>query len=243
VPVIVDRNRVKAGRLAIDQFQVDALLLDDGLQYLTLKRRLDIVLVDRTAPFGNGYMLPRGTLREPERNLRRASYIFITKSDETPNDELIATLRKYNRVAEIVECRHRPVYFKDMHTGQKMDIAEIRGKFVGSLSGIAVPESFENGLRKLGAKVEATARFADHHRFSDRELFQFHERCIRKDLEYIVTTEKDMVRFPHLPKLDIPIIYMRVEIEILRGQEVFDKLIRIITEPRAVPPGVLIPAN
>ncbi len=243
VPVICDRNRVKAGRLAIKNFQVDALLLDDGLQYLTLKRRLDIVLVDRTAPFGNGYMLPRGTLREPARNLRRASYIFITKSDENPNDELIATLRQFNRVAEIVECRHRPVYFKDMHTGEQMDIAAIKGKYVGSLSGIAVPESFENGLRKLGAKVEATARFADHHRFTDRELTQFHERCVRKDLEYIVTTEKDMVRFPHLPKMDIPIIYMRVEIEILRGQEVFDKLIRIITEPRAVPPGVLIPAN
>ena len=104
-----------------------------------------------------------------------------------------------------------------------------------------MPQSFENGLRKLGAKVEATERFADHHRFDEREIKPFIERCIRRDLEYVVTTEKDFVRFPPLPKGDIPIIYMRVEIEILRGQEVFDKMIRLITEPRPVMPGVLIP--
>jgi tetraacyldisaccharide 4'-kinase len=242
VPVVVDRNRVKAGRYAIENFEVDALLLDDGMQYLRLKHRLDIVLVDRTAPFGvNGHMLPRGTMREPPAHLKRASYIFITKSDETPNDDLIAQLRRHNRVAEIVECRHRPVYFKDMHTGEEMPVEAIKGKYVGALSGIAVPQSFENGLRKLGAKVEATERFADHHRFDEREIKPFIERCIRRDLEYVVTTEKDFVRFPPLPKGDIPIIYMRVEIEILRGQEVFDKMIRLITEPRPVMPGVLIP--
>ena len=240
VPVVVDKNRVKAGRHAIEQFQSDVLLLDDGMQYLKLKHRLDIVLIDRTAPFGNGFMLPRGTLREPAKHLKRASYIFITKSDETPNTKLIEEIRQYNRDAEIVECRHRPMHFKNMGTGELMDITDLKGKYVGALSGIAVPESFEHGLRKLGAKVEATARFADHHRFTEREIKQFIDRCVRRDLEFIVTTEKDIVRFPKLPKFDIPIIFMRVEIEILRGQEVFDKLIRLTTEPRAVPPGVLI---
>lgn len=240
VPVVVDKNRVKAGRHAIENFHSDVLLLDDGMQYLRLKHRLDIVLVDRTSPFGNGHMLPRGTLREPAQHLKRASYIFITKSDETPNTDLITEIRRYNRDAEIVECRHRPMHFKKMGSGELMPITDLKGRYVGALSGIAVPESFEKGLRKLGAKVEATARFADHHRFTEREIKQFIDRCVRRDLEFIVTTEKDIVRFPSLPKFDIPIIFMRVEIEILRGQEVFDKLIRLTTEPRAVPPGVLI---
>ncbi|MDB6140267.1 MAG: lpxK [Verrucomicrobiaceae bacterium] len=240
VPVVVDKNRVKAGRHAIDRFQSDVLLLDDGMQYLKLKHRLDIVLVDRTAPFGTGHMLPRGTLREPAQHLKRASYIFITKSDETPNTDLITEIRRFNRDAEIVECRHRPMHFKNQQSGEIMAISDLKGKYVGALSGIAVPESFEQGLRKLGAKVEATARFADHHRFTEREIKQFIDRCVRRDLEFIVTTEKDIVRFPKLPKFDLPLIFMRVEIEILRGQEVFDKLIRLTTEPRAVPPGVLI---
>src|ERR1700747_100821 len=80
VIVLVDKDRVKSGRFAIDKWNVDTLLLDDGLQYLHLKHRLDMVLVDRQAPFGNELLLPRGTLREAPRNLRRASYIFITKN-------------------------------------------------------------------------------------------------------------------------------------------------------------------
>src|SRR5262249_28667003 len=77
VAVVVDKDRVKGGLHALKELGVDTLLLDDGLQYLHLKHRLDIVLVDRQAPFGNEHLLPRGTLREPPRNLRRASYIFI----------------------------------------------------------------------------------------------------------------------------------------------------------------------
>ena len=60
VIVLVDKDRVKSGRLAIDKWNVDTLLLDDGLQYLRGKHRLDIVLVDRQAPFGNEFLLPRG---------------------------------------------------------------------------------------------------------------------------------------------------------------------------------------
>jgi len=239
VPVVVDKNRVKAGAYAIQHFGADVLLLDDGLQYLKLKHRHDIVLIDKTAPFGsNGHMLPRGTLREPPRNLRRASYIFITKSDGD-NEDLIAQIRRYNKAAEIIECRHRPLHFENVHTGELLALDQMSGKSVGALSGIAVPESFENGLRRLGARVELNARFADHHRFDGTEIAQFMERCQRKDVHFMVTTEKDFVRFPKLEVTSIPFYYMRVEIEIIRGREIFDKLVRLIAEPRRVPVGIL----
>lgn len=238
VPVVVDKNRVKAGATAIEKFGADVLVLDDGLQYLKLKHRHDIVLVDRTAPFGTGYMLPRGTLREPPANLKRASYIFITKSDGDSED-LISEIRRYNRVAEIVECRHRPLHLEDIHTRERLPLETLTGQYVGALSGIAVPESFENGLRKLGARVEVTARFTDHHRFSRKEIHQFVERCIRRDLHAMVTTEKDFVRFPKLQEADIPFYFLRVEIEIVKGREIFDKLVRLIAEPRHLPPGVM----
>jgi tetraacyldisaccharide 4'-kinase len=240
VPVLVNRNRIRAGRRAIQLFNADVLLLDDGMQYLKLKHRLDVVLVDRTSPFGNGHLLPRGTLREPPIHLKRASYIFITKCDGSDNTEFIAGLRKYNKAAEIVECRHRPVHFIDMHTGEIVPLEDIRGKHVGAMSGIAVPKSFEDGLRKLGAKVDVCCHFPDHHRFTAEEVKPFVERCVYKDVDYIVTTEKDMVRFPSMPKPEVQILYMRVEIEILKGQEVFDKMIHLITEPRPIAPGVLL---
>jgi tetraacyldisaccharide 4'-kinase len=239
IPVVVDKNRVKAGAFAIQQFGADVLVLDDGLQYLKLKHRHDIVLIDKTAVFGvNGHMLPRGTLREPPRSLRRASYIFITKSDGDSED-VVKQIRRYNRAAEIIECRHRAMHFENIHTGERIPIDGLRDKFVGALSGIAVPESFENGLRRLGAKVEVIARFADHHRFRGPELKNFIERCVRRDVHCMVTTEKDFVRFPKLPDADIPFYFMRVEIEIIRGRDIFEKMVRLIAEPRRVPAGVL----
>jgi tetraacyldisaccharide 4'-kinase len=240
VPVLVDKNRVRAGKEAIRLFKPDVLLLDDGMQYLKLKHRLDVVLVDSTKPLSAEHLLPRGTLREPPSHLRRASYIFLTKCDGSDKSQLIQELRRYNRTAEILECRHRPLHFKDMHTGEVVPIEDIQKKRVGAISGIAVPESFESGLEKLRAKIEARLRFTDHHRFTADEVKPFIERCIRKDLDYIITTEKDMVRFPVTQQPEIPILYMRVQIEILRGQEVFDKMIQLITEPRSVPPGVVL---
>jgi tetraacyldisaccharide 4'-kinase len=229
VPVVVDRNRVKAGAQAIRKFGADVLILDDGLQYLKLKHRYDIVLVDKTAPFGTGYMLPRGTLREPPKSLRRASYIFLTKSDGD-SEEVIAQIRRYNPFADIIECRHRPVHFQNIHTGERLPLDAFRGKYVGALSGIAVPESFENGCRKLGAKVHWTARFTDHHRFQEKEITQFIDRCIKADAHAILTTEKDYVRFPKLEPTEVPIYFLRVEIEITRGKEIFERLVELIAE-------------
>ncbi len=231
VPVIVDRDRVHGGSYAIKELGADVLLLDDGLQYLRLKHRHDVVLVDRTAPWGTGHMLPRGTLREPPKNLKRASYIFLTKSDGD-SAEVIAELRRHNQVADIIECRHRPVHLQNIHSGEILPISELRGKYVGALSGIAVPQSFENLLRKLGAKVDVYQRFTDHHRFNEREIHQFVERCLRRDVHYIITTEKDFVRLPPMAVTDVPFLFLRVEIEILRGREFFDKMVNLIAEPR-----------
>src|SRR3989442_9498551 len=194
VIVLVDKDRVKSGLYAIDKWKVDTLLLDDGLQYLHLKHRLDIVLVDRQAPFGNEFLLPRGTLREPPRNLRRASYVFITKNTGESNDALIARIRRYNRTAEIIECGHRPLYLQNIYTGERLMLDRLRGAFIGSICGISAPESFEGALKNLGANVDLSTRYIDHHYFTENEIRNFINRCIRRDLSMIVTTEKDTVR-------------------------------------------------
>src|SRR3954466_16234270 len=155
VIVLVDKDRGKSGMFAIKELKADPLLLDDGMQFLHLKHRLDIVLIDRQAPFGNEYLLPRGTLREPPRNLRRASYIFITKSTGKPNDELIKRIRRYNRTAEIIECPHQPLHLQNVLTGEQVPLERLRDTYIGSICGIAAPESFEAGLQKLGAAPRA----------------------------------------------------------------------------------------
>ena len=234
VIVLVDKDRVKSGRFAINRWGVDTLLLDDGLQYLHLKHRLDMVLVDRQAPFGNEFLLPRGTLREAPRNLRRASYIFITKNTGEPNDALIQRIRRYNRTAEIIECAHKPLYLQNVFSDEQLPLERLRDAFIGSICAIAAPESFEGALKKLGAHVDLAKRYIDHHYYTEAELTNFMHRCIRRDLAMIVTTEKDAVRMPRLTEaqVEVSIYFLRVEIEILSGRESWEHCVARICKPQ-----------
>jgi tetraacyldisaccharide 4'-kinase len=232
VVVLVDKNRVASGLYAIDKMNCDTLILDDGMQFIHLKHRLEIVLIDRQAPFGNEFLLPRGTLREPPSNLRRATHIFITKSTPEGNAALIERIRKYNRTAEIIECAHKPLHLQHVYTGEKQPLDFLRDKHIGALSAIAAPESFENALTQLGAQIDLARHFADHHRFTQKELSSFATRCKRRDLAAIITTEKDSVRLPRIEKLDVPIYFLRVEIDILTGHESWQHLVDRLCMPQ-----------
>ncbi len=235
VVVLVDKDRVKAGRYAVEHFGCDTLLLDDGFQYWKLRgRRTDVVLVDAQQPFGNEYLLPRGTLREPPSHLSRASVVFLTKVDRsTPAlsrriDDLRVRVARLNTRAEVVECVHHPLYFEDVFTGEQFGLDLLRGRKVASLSGIAQPESFELKLTELGADIVLARRFADHHRFSQQEVLDAINRGKKRRADMVVTTQKDAVRFPKLDRRDLPIYFMRVEIKITAGADGFDEAVRRI---------------
>jgi len=228
VVVLVDKDRVKSGRYAIEKFGCDTLLLDDGFQYWKLRgRRQDIVLVDCQQPFGNERLLPRGTLREPPSHLSRANTIFITKSDGNTAD-LRRRIAKLNPSAGVIECVHHPLYFEDAFSGQRLGLDFLKGRKVASLSGIAQPESFEQSLVKLGAELVYSKRFADHHRFTQQEILNTINRGKKRQAETIITTQKDAVRFPKIDRRDLPIYFMRVEIQIVSGASDFDDCVRKI---------------
>jgi tetraacyldisaccharide 4'-kinase len=227
VAVVVDKNRVKSGIHAIDEFETDVIILDDGFQYLKLKPHINIVLVDSTDPFGNGHVLPRGILREPIKNIRRADYIFLTKSDGThKNTHLKRFLRRHTRRAEIIECCHKPQHLVKLFSNrEEQKLSFLNGKKVAALSAIARPESFENFLEQLGAELVAKDHFADHHRYTQQEIIDFVNTAKASGAEMVVTTEKDAVRIPHIDRCDVPIYYLRIQIDILSGKESFDQCI------------------
>jgi tetraacyldisaccharide 4'-kinase len=234
VVVLVDRDRVKSGTYAVREFGVDTLILDDGLQYVRMRHGLEVVLIDRQSPFGNEYLLPRGTLREPPRNLQRATHIFLTKCDGRDNSDLIARIRRYNRTADLIECAHRPKHLRNFVTGETKPLEFLRGLRVGSLCGIAVPESFEEALRSLDAEIELSKSYADHHRYSAREIESFIRRCARREVDAIITTEKDAVRIPRILEPEVPIFYLRVQIEILAGQVAWERFVERLTNRQPV---------
>lgn len=228
VAVLVDKNRVKSGRFAVARLGCDVLLLDDGFQYMPLHHRVEILLIDKTNPFSNQCVLPRGLLREPIENISRAHFIFITKSDGEGIEALKARLRHYNAKAEIIECRHCPRHFRNIATGEELPLDWIRDRRVVAFSGIAVPHSFERALTGQGAEITEAFRFADHHRYQMDEFEELVAAARRTRAAALVTTEKDFVRLPARSVPDLPVLYLRVDIELLSGVEDFHSCIRRI---------------
>jgi len=236
VIVLVDKNRVKAGAYAIKKFGCDTLVLDDGFQYLALKGRLNLLLIDKTNPFGNGNLLPRGILREPVKHLARADYILLTKSNGRRDAELEAQIERFHPGADIIECVHRPQYLQRLDTppdapAGRQQLAWLKGRRVFAFSGIAAPESFEKFLRDLGALVVGRERFLDHYRFTGEDLADLYAAAVRERAECLVTTEKDAVRIAATAGAPLPVYYLRLEIEIIRGAADFDEAVGRICFP------------
>jgi tetraacyldisaccharide 4'-kinase len=235
--VLVDKNRVKAGAYAIKKFGCDTLVLDDGFQYLPLKGRLNLLLVDKTNPFGNGHLLPRGILREPISHLRRASYVFLTKSDGVRDPELERLIEEHNPGVDVIECAHRPKYLQRFGVASdapdaRVPLTFLKGKRVLAFSGIATPESFEKFLRDLGALLMGRERYLDHYRYGEDDLAELVALAGRSGAECLVTTEKDAVRISETREWPLPLYYLRLEIEILRGASDFDEAVGRICFPR-----------
>ena len=237
VVVLVDKNRVKAGAYAIKKFGCDTLVLDDGFQYLPLKGRLNLLLVDKTNPFGNGRLLPRGILREPVKHLRRANYIFLTKSNGRRDPDLEALIARYKPDADIIECTHKPQYFQrlDARAGVqegREPLSWLKGRRVFAFCGIATPESFEKFLRDLGALLVGRERYLDHYRYTPEDLEELYEAAEREGAECLVTTEKDSVRISDPGGSPLPVYYLRLEIAIIRGAADFDEAVGRICFPQ-----------
>jgi tetraacyldisaccharide 4'-kinase len=237
VIVLVDKNRVKAGEFAIKRFGCDTLVLDDGFQYLPLKGRLNLLLVDKTNPFGNGHLLPRGILREPIKHLNRASYVFLTKSNGQRDRDLERFIAEHNPGVDIIECAHRPQYLQRFGAAlgspaAREPLAFLKGRRVFAFSGIATPESFEKFLRDLGALVVGRERFLDHYRFENDDIIDLFNMAQRERAECLVTTEKDAVRINEDLTCPLPLYYLRLEIEILRGAADFDEAVGRICFPQ-----------
>jgi len=233
VVVLVDKNRVKAGEYAIRHFGADTLLLDDGFQYLPLRGQLNLLMVDKNNPFGNRNLLPRGILREPVKHLARASYVFLTKSDGEPNPELEALIRQHKPGTEFIECTHQPKYAQAVFSGERRELDWLKGKRVAAFSGIATPESFENFLTGLGARIVFNRRFLDHHRFTPWEIEHYFDQANEAQVDLVITTEKDAVRVQRewIPEA-APFYFLRLEVEILRGVKDFDEAVSRICFPK-----------
>ena len=227
IPVIVGRDREASGRLAIERFHTQILILDDAFQHWQLARDLDIVLIDATNPFGNGKLLPRGILREPLEHLDRAGLFVITKTDgKTPEDLAVIrqTLHQYNSKAPVATavqkvkwCVPYQLWLADCRTEYSSYISG-NGQKAVTVSALGNPVAFEVTARQFGYNVADTIRFDDHHQYDDDDMKKMKALAIQQNA-VIVTTEKDAVKISLeiVEKYNVPLYVLGIETEITDG--------------------------
>ena len=233
VPVLIGAQRAVTGRYAIEHFGAEVAILDDGYQHWQLERDMDILLVDAVNVFGNGYLLPRGTLREPLSHIDRADVCLMTKVDQAAPGAIAhiwETFRSYNQDGLVLESIHQPRQFvrlsdwyEDIAAGG-VPVTEMEGKKVLAVSAIGNPASFEQTLADLGIEMVESMRYPDHHDYGERDMAEVLYRAETLGVEAIVITEKDAVKVPGdvvRAKWRIPMYVISVQVTLQKGREEF----------------------
>ena len=219
VPHLQDPDRFAMATIAVEELESEVLLLDDGFQHRRLHRDLDIVTIDATNPFGYGRLLPRGLLREPVKNLRRADLVVVTRSNLVDTGTLDGLLQK-------VQCWVDPkqIVITEMKlveainaSGDVESLEALLGQPTFLFSAIGNPIGFEQTLLKQSANLVGHEVFADHHRFEREDFERIGEEAKRAAAEQIVCTHKDLVKVGVDRIAGLPVHAALIEVEIIAG--------------------------
>ncbi len=211
VSVIVGQNRLRSAEIAT-QAGANVLILDDGMQHRRVKRDVEIVILDADDPFGLGYHLPRGFLRESSHALERADLIVVNHVSDN-----------FSQVCEkIKNYTNAPII------GTQVVVLgnPVQGCKVGLFCGIANPERFRQTVQSLGASVVEEWLLPDHASVNQTELHVFVETCRQKGVDCLVCTEKDHVKLSRDLKPSLPIHCIKIGLEIVCNQETWITFLR-----------------
>jgi tetraacyldisaccharide 4'-kinase len=227
VPHYQGRDRVELARTAVEESESEVLVLDDGFQHRRLARDLDVVLIDATDPWGSGYLLPRGGLREPKRNLRRAGLAVLTRCDAAQPAAVADIESEVRRIApnvRVVKTIHAPLEM--LNGGAREDTAALRGRPVGAFCGIGNPEAFRRTLTDLGADVRDFRTYADHHPYTRPDVDDLQTWAAGLPAgAWAVTTQKDLVKLRLAELGGRPLWAVRVGLQFTDGKDVFDRAV------------------
>ena len=186
----IGADRAAAGA-AMTNAGVDVILMDDGHQNPGLAKDLTFIVVDAQTRFGNGFVIPKGPLREPiEDGLRRADAVILIGEGEVP--DAVARSDCY-LIRGTVEPKTRPP-----------------SQPYVAFAGIGRPEKFFDTLERLDLDVKDAVPFPDHHPFSDADR-RYLERLAEDHGARLITTEKDFERLPEAWRTDVQTLPIEIK--------------------------------
>ncbi len=221
VPHLQNPDRVAAARAAVETHDGQLVILDDGFQHRRLARDLDVVLVDATNPWGYGYILPRGLLREPVSSLRRSGLVLITRVDHAPREVIDAIRQTIAMTAphcDVVETTFPPIRFINSR-GAATGLESLRGRSVAAFCGIGNPAAFRSTLAALGCNLVDFRAFPDHHNYTAADIDELTRWSREASIDAIVCTQKDLVKIAHESLGDRPLWAIEIGTQIIAGEE------------------------
>lgn len=175
-PTWVGSDRRDSGSAAVAA-GADIILMDDGMQNISIQPTASWLVMDARRGIGNGYGIPAGPLREDlQHALPRVDAIVLVGAGEFS----VETKKPILRVNISMDEAYR---------------AALRDKSIYAFAGIGHPEKIVASLKAAGLDVVGVRGFPDHHIYNEKEIQALRQRAKLLGAQ-LVTTKKDFVRLP-----------------------------------------------
>ena len=227
IPVIVSERRDKGIAMAIDTFKANLIVLDDAFQHRQVKREADLVVINCSQQLRTERMLPLGNLRENLKHLRRADCLILNKSQGTFDDEDLKLLNRYNN-GPVFDCFFRPANLINASLIKIADLTELKDKSVYVFCAIAGPDKFIKMLKELDVQIRGFKFYPDHYFYCMSDYEQLLKEFKTSGAEYLITTEKDMVKIDQKHFKDINLVAATINGEVIETKSFLDKLNQFI---------------
>jgi len=224
IPVITGAKRILTGETAINEFGANVLICDDAMQHRQIFRDINLVLLDNCGLSEKNYVLPRGRLREPIKELKRADAIIFTRTNETQQTE--------KKIGEIIETKNIPV-FKSIHKpkdiirtnfNERKPISELKEKkfmLFAELPNLIRLRTF-CCLQELKFYYLIFSRITT---VTTKTNWKNQKGFISSRADYLITTEKDVVRLQNDPEFLKMLTVLRMDMEIIPSIQLFEEFI------------------
>ena len=226
--ISIDSKKIRGAAEAVEKGKSELIILDDGFQHRSIKRDLDIVLIEEPDAFNNRFLIPAGRLREPLRSLKRADIVVFMGSES----DSAGILNCLNSTTVLCGGAKEPDMLIKLTSDEELELSELRGKKLTAFCGIGNPDTFRSTLNSLEPSEVELLKFPDHHIYSETDLAEIKNKFLSSNSDYLVTTEKDALKLPSYFFADIDVYLLRITFKFTWSESKFDTAIKELLQPK-----------
>jgi len=222
--IFVGKDRVLNAKRAIHK-NANVLLLDDGMQYRTLYRDIEITILHGDNLYGKGFFLPRGYLRDSPKRLQNSHAIVVNHVRSWDHFHAIKKEVSTWTSAPVIGTR---MYPKKIELLQKRYWKNLKNKRVAIFCGLGQPHSFFSTVAELGGEIVDKWVLPDHATPKKSEIQAFAKKCALNRCDLILCSEKDWLKLPLDQHFPTPIGCLHAKLMVCAGQGEYNTLLEQI---------------